>query len=121
MKFGHNYFWIISDFNVGCKVTKTEIIQEAHYYPGACPDSQQIGRLELQGLDTPQIGSQHRWLFNGKENQTDFGLNLKNGEGIFLGFDDLPDTKQEKIEKRNEGEDNDSRVKPSQTNLQPGE
>ncbi|MCB9234797.1 MAG: hypothetical protein H6581_24300 [Bacteroidia bacterium] len=49
------------------------------------------------------------------------GENLKNGEGIFLGFDDLPNKKQEKIEKRNEGEDFDSRVKPSQTNLQPGE
>ncbi|MCB9234795.1 MAG: hypothetical protein H6581_24290 [Bacteroidia bacterium] len=54
-----------SDLNGDGKVTKTEIIQEAHYYPYG---------LELQGLGTPQIGNQHRWLFNGKEVEVDFGL-----------------------------------------------
>jgi len=48
------------------------------------------------------------------------GNRLKNGEGKTI-FSDAPNTKQRKIESRNEGTDYDSKVRPTTNSLQKGE
>jgi RHS repeat-associated protein len=44
----------------------TEVLQENHYYPFG---------MEMMGLETPQIGAEDEYKYNGKELQVEHGLN----------------------------------------------
>jgi hypothetical protein len=51
----------------------SEVLQEAAYYPGACPEQRRRG-MRHEGLAAPAVGVPHRFLFQGKELEGAFGV-----------------------------------------------
>ena len=55
-----------SDIDNNGTVDQSEILQIEHYYPFG---------MSFYGLNTPQVGPQHKYKYNGKELEDEFGLN----------------------------------------------